>query len=104
MPSSTLEPGTWERLDLEPGQSFLVRTLVRGQAVEMIAHEAADPRVRLSTLLTALAENVHRPQTGTRFWSQDYTPLFRLMDQSMSRHNMFLEACNPALNSTVFAL
>lgn len=101
MRSTRLEPGRWSRLDLAPNESFVVRTLVDRQAVELVAHEAADPRIRLSTLLTALAENVHQPRAGTRFWSQEYTPLFQLTEQSIAQHDMFLEACNPALNAAL---
>jgi uncharacterized protein len=102
MPSSMLAPGAWVRLDLVQGDRFRVRALADEQAVELVAHDARNPTVRLSTLVTALAENVHRPFTGTRFWSQDYTPLFRLVNQTNVQHDMLLEACNPWLNQTLF--
>jgi uncharacterized protein len=102
MSSSTLTPGAWVRLDLVEGDLFRVRALADEQAVELVAHDARNPTVRLSTLVTALAENVHRPPAGTRFWSQDYTPLFRLVNQTNDRHDMHLEACNPWLNRALF--
>jgi len=102
MASIALVPGEMRRLDVGPGERFAFRTLVGGQAVELIAHDAAAPKVRLSTLVTALAENVHRPQPGTRFWSQEYTPLFRLVEQTSDQHDMLLEACNPWLNAALF--
>lgn len=102
MPMATLAPGGSARLDVHPGQTFAIRALVGQQAVEVIAHDAADPMIRLSTLVTALAENVHQPQVGTRFWSQEYTPLFQVVEQTTGRHDMLLEACNPWLNAALY--
>ncbi|MFN8232227.1 MAG: urea carboxylase-associated family protein [Actinomycetota bacterium] len=98
----TLGPGSWVKVDLDRGSTLDVRALVDAQAVELIAHDRANPRLRLSTLVTALAENVHRPRPGVRFWSQDYTPLIRLDSQSTDRHDMFLEACNPGLRAALY--
>lgn len=102
MMAAALAPGEWRRVDLDRGQTLRIRLLVGQQTVELVAHDRADPKVRLSTLVTALAENIHRPREGTMFWSQEYTPLFRILSQTGDRHDMLLEACNPALNQGLY--
>jgi uncharacterized protein YcgI (DUF1989 family) len=97
-----LRPGEWTAVTLAPEQQLVVSALAESQTAELIAHSAADLRDRLSTLLTALAENVHEPRIGTRFWTQDYHPLFRIVDQSHGQHDMMLEACNPGLVRALF--
>jgi uncharacterized protein YcgI (DUF1989 family) len=93
-----LASGGFAALSLRGGERLYVRALADGQAAELIAHRREDPRDRLSTLLTGLAENAYRPRVGMRFWSQDYSPLFRLEAQTHDRHDLMLEACNPWLN------
>lgn len=92
-----LRPGDCVSVPLDSGQRLSVTALAGSQAAELIAHSAEDPRDRLSTLVTALAENIHEPSIGTHFWSQDYHPLFTILEQSHSHHDMTLEACNPGL-------
>jgi uncharacterized protein YcgI (DUF1989 family) len=98
---SELAPGEWHALALVAGSCVRIEALVDEQAVEVVAHAAEDPRERLSTLVTALAENVHEPVVGTRLWSQDYRSLLRVVEQTHSRHDLMLEACNPWLRSVL---
>ena len=102
MPSTSLIPGAWARIDLADRGSLRLQTVVHEQAIELVAHRAGDPAVRLSTLVTALAENVYQPRPDTRFWSQEYTPLFHLTSLTNDENDMMLEACNPDLNRSMF--
>lgn len=98
---SQLTPGEWQTYALPAGARVRIEALVGGQAVEVIAHAADDPRDRLSTLVTALAENVHEPAAGMTLWSQEYRPLLRVLEQTHSKHDLMLEACNPSLRSAL---
>ena len=102
-PAERVTTGGYVSLALAKGNHLRVRALAHGQAAELIAHRREDPQDRLSTLLTGLAENVHRPRTGMRFWSQEYSPLLRLEAQTTDRHDLMLEACSPWLNAALGA-
>jgi uncharacterized protein len=96
-----LKRGEWHAFSMRMGSSLQIEALLDRQAVEVIAHAADDPRDRLSTLVSALAENVHEPAVGTTLWSQEYRPLLKVVDQTHGRHDMMLEACNPWLRAAL---
>ncbi|MDO8211983.1 DUF1989 domain-containing protein [Conexibacter sp. CPCC 206217] len=103
MPEVELAAGTMAVATLAPGDSLCVRALVAGQAAELVAHAAADPRERLSTLLTGLAEGAYTLREGMVLWSQEYRALLRVEELSNERHDLALEACNPWVSRALSA-
>ncbi|MDO8187662.1 DUF1989 domain-containing protein [Conexibacter sp. JD483] len=95
MPEVKLAAGTMAVAALSPGDTLSVRALVAGQVAELVAHAAADPRERLSTLLTGLAEGAYTLREGMTLWSQEYSPLLRVEELSNEQHDLALEACTP---------
>ncbi|MBB4661403.1 DUF1989 domain-containing protein [Conexibacter arvalis] len=103
MPDVTLTAGSAAAISLSPGDALSVRAIVAGQVAELVAHSAADPRERLSTLLTGLAEEAHTLREGMTLWSQEYRPLLRVEELTNDEHDLALEACTPWLGRALGA-
>lgn len=97
MPARTLAPGDWAAAELDRGERISVRALRAEQAAEVAIHRRPDPRERLSTLLTSLAEGTYTLYPGLPLHSQEYTELARVVSQTTDRHDLTLEACTPWL-------
>lgn len=101
MPERGLAPGELAAIDLTAGNRMRVTAAADGQDAEMVVHDAADPRHRLSTLVTGLAEEAYTLRPGLRLWTERYQPLLRVESLSSEEHDIVLEACTPWLNEAL---
>lgn len=98
MGEARLAPGELAVAELAADARLRVAAAAPGQVAELVVHDADDPRHRLSTLLTSLAEEAYTLRPGMRLWSEEYRPLLRVEAVSTDAHDLMLEACTPWLN------
>lgn len=101
MPERGLTPGEMVAVTLAPGDRLRVTAVEDGQVAEMVAHDAVDPRHRLSTLVTGLAEEAYTLRPRLTLWTEGYEPLLEVESLSVEGHDIVLEACTPWLNEAL---
>ncbi len=93
--SKTLKPGDGWAVELQPDELLQIVSISGKQVSDLVACVTGSPAEVLSTAITRSKNNSIMLQKGMTIYSNLRNPLFKVVEDTVGRHDMLFAACDP---------